>query len=81
MRGYRQRVANAYGKVLRELRKEAGLTQEELASEAGLDRTYPSLLERGLRTVTLTNLISIAKALKVKPDRMINMTAEYMSRQ
>jgi transcriptional regulator with XRE-family HTH domain len=81
MRGRRHFVAVAFGKVLRELRHEAGLTQEELAAEAELDRTYPSLLERGMRTPTLTKLLTIAKALKIEPARMVILTEKMMARQ
>jgi len=41
MRGRRHFVAVAFGKVLRELRHEAGLSQEELAAEAEIDRNLP----------------------------------------
>ena len=40
----RQKVAIAFGRMLREVRKQKGLSQEELAGEAEFDRTYPSLL-------------------------------------
>ena len=40
-------VEQAFGKVLREIRMEKSLSQEELAHVCGLDRTYISLMERG----------------------------------
>jgi transcriptional regulator with XRE-family HTH domain len=42
-----------------------GLSQEELAHRAGLDRSYMSGIERGVRNVTVLNLQSVARALKV----------------
>lgn len=45
----RHKVAEAFGIVLRTVRDAAGLSQEQLAEAADVDRTYPSLLERGLR--------------------------------
>jgi transcriptional regulator with XRE-family HTH domain len=53
----------AFGVVLRELRIARELSQETLAFDAGLDRTYISLLERGQRSPTLTTLCSLAAAL------------------
>jgi transcriptional regulator with XRE-family HTH domain len=70
----RHLVAQAFGKVLRAARRQRGLSQEALCEGADLDRTYPSLLERGLRTPTLTVLIEIARALHVEPAELIRRT-------
>ncbi|HEK1520075.1 TPA: helix-turn-helix transcriptional regulator, partial [Pseudomonas aeruginosa] len=43
----------AFGRALRQLRKRRNMTQEILGFEAGLDRTYISVLERGERSPTL----------------------------
>jgi transcriptional regulator with XRE-family HTH domain len=56
---------------VRSLRKAAELSQEELAHEAGLDRTYISQVERRQRNVTIVVLAKIAKALDVTPDRLL----------
>ena len=69
----RQKVAIAFGRVLREARKLKGLSQEELAADAEFDRTYPSLLERGLRTPTLTVLFQLAKVLEADVDQLLLM--------
>ena len=63
-------VAVAFGRVLRRLRKEARLTQEQLGFEADLRRTYVSILELGEQQPTLTTLFKLAKALK-RPARDI----------
>ena len=76
----RQKVAIAFGRVLREVRKHKGLSQEELAGQAEFDRTYPSLLERGLRTPTLTVLFQLAKVLGVSAATLVNRTLEEMNR-
>ena len=55
--------AVAFGKVLRRLRKEAGLTQEQLGLEADLRRTYVSILELGQQQPSLNTLIKLARAL------------------
>lgn len=72
----RQRVAREFGAELRAARRSRGLTQEEIADRADFDRTYPSLLERGLRTPTLTVLLKLAEALEIEPAELINATLE-----
>jgi transcriptional regulator with XRE-family HTH domain len=56
-------IENAFATVLRDLRTQKKVSQENLAFLSGLDRTYISLLERGKRQPTLTSLFSISKAL------------------
>jgi transcriptional regulator with XRE-family HTH domain len=58
-------VTEKFGQRLRTLRKERGLTQEELAELSGLDRTYISGIERGRRNVALRNIEVLAQALDV----------------
>jgi len=70
----RRRVAIAFGRVLKALREEAGLSQEAFALLAGLDRTTPSLYERGIRQPTLTYLLVIAYVLGVEPEHMVRET-------
>jgi len=57
----------AFGDRLRALRAERQWSQEHLAHEASLDRTYVSGVERGLRNVSLDNIHKIASALGVPP--------------
>lgn len=64
-------VAQAFGKVLREVRVEAGLTQEQLGLEAGVRRTFVSLLELGEQQPTLTTIIKLAEALNTTPSELI----------
>ena len=56
-------VAVACGIVLRRLRKDAGLTQEQLALEADLQRSYVSILELGQQQPSLTTILKLASAL------------------
>lgn len=63
-------IAVVAERVKRE-RKAAGLSQEELAFEAGLDRTYISQVERSKRNVTVVVLARIARALGTTPDRLL----------
>lgn len=60
-----QSTAAVFGAVLRELRKKQPLSQEKLAFEAGLDRTYISLLELGQRSPSLDTMLAIARALHI----------------
>lgn len=55
----------AFGEALRHFRKIAKLSQEKLSQESGLDRSYISLLERGLRQPSLTSILQLSKALKI----------------
>lgn len=56
---------------IRAKRAERGWSQEELAFEAGLHRTYISGIERGLRNVGIDNIKVIAKALNVEPSELL----------
>ena len=53
------------GRRIRTLRKELGLTQEDLAFEVGVNRSYMGFIERGERNPSLAMLNKIAKALGV----------------
>jgi transcriptional regulator with XRE-family HTH domain len=64
-------LAPRVGRAVRQLREANGLSQEELAAEAGLHRTYISLVERGRRNITVDALSQIAEALGVYPSRLI----------
>lgn len=55
----------AFGRVLRDLRKQQSLSQEELAFAADRDRTYISLLELGQRSPTLDTILALCHALNV----------------
>lgn len=60
-----QPLLRKVGDRVRAARAEAGLSQEELAHRAGLDRSYMSGIERGVRNITLLKLQAVARALKV----------------
>jgi transcriptional regulator with XRE-family HTH domain len=75
-----EKLITAFGVILRELRVSAGFSQEELALECGLDRTYISLLERGLRQPTLSTLFKLAQALNLKPSKMIHSVEQVEAR-
>lgn len=60
-----------FGKNVRRVRTEAGLSQEELADRAELHRTYISSIERGQRNVSIENIFAIAAALGVSPTELV----------
>jgi len=76
MRLRRKRVARAFGRVLRELSQERGLSQERLADLGDFDRTYPSLLERGLRTPTLTVVFKLADVLGITASALVGQALD-----
>ena len=58
-----------FGDKVREERHKLGLSQEELASRAGVHRTYIGMIERAEKNITLENIEKIATALKITlPD-------------
>ncbi len=56
---------------LKRLRTDKGWSQEELADQAGLHRTYVSGVERGVRNPTITIVATLAKALGVQPAELL----------
>lgn len=65
-------IQQEFGDKLRELRKQKGLSQEDLAFKSGLHRTYISDIERGSRNVSLKNIEKIAKALRITPKSLLD---------
>lgn len=61
----RESIQKYFGQRVRTLRKEKGLSQEAFAERCGLDRTYISGIERGVRNPTLEVIMVIAAGLKV----------------
>jgi len=62
----------AFGRRMRALREEQGLSQEALADLAGIHRTYVGSVERGERNVALDNINAIAEALDVSPAKLVS---------
>jgi DNA-binding XRE family transcriptional regulator len=68
---YATTIEQAFGQIIRELRRDRGLSQEELGFESGLHRTYVSLLERGKKSPTLTTLLQVGAALDIAPSEIV----------
>ncbi|WP_019121850.1 helix-turn-helix domain-containing protein [Brevibacillus massiliensis] len=61
----------SFAKVLKAVRVEKKISQLELATESELDRTYISMLERGIHHPTLPTLFALSKALQIKPSELV----------
>ena len=70
----------AFGEVLRDIRQEHSLSQEELGFESGYHRTYISLLERGRKSPSLNTIFQLAAALGVSPSEILRRTEARVSR-
>lgn len=70
------RLREGFALALRQLRAERGISQEALASHAGLHRTYVGLLERGQQTPSLAVIEALAAVLKRRPSELIALTEE-----
>lgn len=64
-------IRDVLSKNLRALRRRHGLSQEELAYRADVDRTYVSALERGVYGATIDILERLARALDVQPWELL----------
>ena len=61
-----KRTLGEFGQRIRQLRKVRGLTQERLATKAGLHYTYVGAVERGEKNISLINIKNLAQALEVE---------------
>jgi transcriptional regulator with XRE-family HTH domain len=62
----KKKVLVHFGEKVRELRKEKGLSQEELSYKSDLHRTYIGMIERAEKNITLVNIEKIAKGLNIE---------------
>lgn len=65
-------IRRILGRNVQRLRLARGLSQEDLADEAGVHRTYVSGVERGVRNPTVTIIAKLAKALGVAPGELLS---------
>ena len=61
-----------FGKRVRELRLQSGLSQEKLAELAGLHRNYVGVIERGQQNISLVNIVKLAHGLNVRPAKLLD---------
>jgi len=64
-------IREVFAQNLKKFRRAKGLSQEELAHLAGIDRTYVSLLERRIYSVTIDIVARLAEALDIEPSELL----------
>lgn len=74
-------IAKAFGKTAQMRRLEAGLSQEALALETGIERSYISRLERGLSQPTLLALLKLAKGLGCEVGELLAPVEKVFKRR
>ncbi len=62
------KILIAFGLAIRQSRAEMGLSQEALAVDANMDRSYVGGIERGEHNITVMNVVKLADALNTKPS-------------
>lgn len=67
----KSRILLEFGNNVRKARLRQNMSQEQLADRAGVHRTYIGMIERAEKNITLENIEKIAKALDVKPDKLL----------
>jgi transcriptional regulator with XRE-family HTH domain len=71
-----QDLRQAFAANLRRLRHAKGISQEDLAHEAGINRSYMSKLEKGATYPGLEIIAKLATVLEVEPAELLKMAAE-----
>lgn len=61
-----------FGKRVRQLREQQGLSQEALADRCGVHWTFLGQVERGQRSIRLDNILKIAAGLSVRPGELLD---------
>ncbi|WP_338883405.1 MULTISPECIES: helix-turn-helix domain-containing protein [Xenorhabdus] len=70
-------IRSLFGQRIRYLRIEAGMSQEAFADKCGLDRTYVSGIERGVRNPTLEIIYVIANGLQIELSELFDFGTIY----
>lgn len=74
-------VPVAYGVVLKRLREEKHMSQALLAEWSGYDRTFISLLERGVRQPSLTTIVVLAETMRVPLKEVMSQFENELRRE
>lgn len=69
----------AFGQALREIRQSTDISQERLGLDAGFDRTYISLIERGISSPTIRTVVKLAAVLNVAPSRIVVRMEQFLA--
>jgi transcriptional regulator with XRE-family HTH domain len=76
-----EKVKDCFGRSLKRLREDRGLSQEELGNESGYHRTYISQLERGQKGPSIQAVFQLARALRVTPSELIQTVEALLSQR
>ena len=74
----KKEIPKVFGSVLKEIRLEKKLSQQELADYAEVSRGYISQLELGYNMPTILTIFKLAEVLKVKPHDLIALVEQRM---
>ena len=74
------RAEAAFGRSVRQLRGERGLSQEQLAEISGCDRSYLSFVERGISSPSLDVIVKLAGAFKLAPSQLLERMESELAR-
>lgn len=71
-------IKQIIGKTVKAIRMKQGLSQEDLAHECDVDRSYISMIEVGRNEPSVTKIFDLCKGLKIKPSDFFKMVeGEY----
>ncbi|KQC10218.1 MAG: hypothetical protein APR62_12450 [Smithella sp. SDB] len=73
-------IEEAFGEVIRELRKTNNLSQEKLADISKLDRSFISLIECGRKQPSLITIYQLAKAFKLPASKILALTEKKIKK-
>ena len=71
--GMTRNILLRFGDAVRSHRLALGLSQEDLASRAGVHRTYVGMIERGEKNITLRNIEKVAGALRIPIHKLLEL--------
>jgi transcriptional regulator with XRE-family HTH domain len=74
-------IREVFARNLRKARNAKGLSQEALAYEAGIDRTYISALERGVYSATIDMVGKLAAVLEIEPSALLERQTRSRARK
>lgn len=73
-------IEEAFGEVIREIRREKQISQEKLAEASNLDRSYISLLECGHKQPSLITIFQLAKGFNLSASRILSLVESKINK-
>ena len=70
-------ITKQFGQSVRTARKKLNISQEELAHNAGVNRSHMGQIERGLKSASLQTIERIAHALRCSPSQLVNFRSGH----